>query len=134
MQPRKVAKRSGRLRLIVETDDPAVAICDFATFVDAGFDVVVCGGPGNGTLCPALAGQTCAAVDDADVVFSTFRDPAQRRIVAQAVHATSPDVPMVVSAPPVAADDLPDGCVRLSDLTSVPGQIAALRRAVFLSR
>jgi hypothetical protein len=134
MQPRTVAHGSGRVRLVVETDDPAVAICDFATFVDAGFDVVVCGGPGEGTLCPALAGQPCAAVEASDVVFNAFRDQRQRRNVARVVHETSPDVAIVVSAPSASEEDLPDGCVRVSDLTSVPGQIAALRHAAFSLR
>lgn len=131
MKPRTVAHGSSRVRLVVETDDPAVAICDFATFVDAGFDVVVCGGPSDGAPCPVVDGQPCVALEEADVVFNALRDQTHRTDVARAVHETSPDVAMVVSGPFEPEDDLPDGCVHLSDRTSVPGQIAALRHAAF---
>ena len=129
MKQRHVTRRSAPVRVLVETDDPALAICDFAAFVDAGFDVVVCGGPLGGQPCPALDGQPCAAVHEADVVFNTLHDAGTRNAVAGAVRAMTPDVGVVVCAPPDA--ELPDGCVPVSDVTSVPGQIAALRRTAF---
>ena len=130
MQPRHVTRHSAPVRVLVETDDPALAICDFGSFVDAGFSVVVCGGPADGHPCPALDGQPCPALDEADVVFNTFHDSGLRYAVANAVRAMAPDVGVVVSAPAEDAG-LPDGCVFVSDVTSVPGQVAALRRAAF---
>ena len=130
MQPRHVTRRSAPVRVLVETDDPALAICDFAAFVEAGFSVEVCGGTADGHPCPALDGQRCPSVAEADVVFNTFHDSGLRQAVAAAVHDSAADVAMVVSTPAVD-DDLPAGCTRIRDVTSVPGQVAALRRAAF---
>ncbi len=121
---------AGPHRVVVETDDPALQICDFVAFADAGFDVVVCGGPDAGHPCGAVAGAGCALVDEADVVFNDLRDPAVQRRVAAAVRETAPAVPMVVRVAPGCEDTLPAGCEPLTSVTSLSGQTAALRRAV----
>jgi hypothetical protein len=119
------------LSVVVESDDAALAICDFIAFASAGFDVVVCSGPGEGRHCQAIEGEPCPLAGDADVVLNAIRDPEVQRRVAAAVRATSPDVPMVVCT----HDDegLPEGCVPLVPTSSIAGQTAALRRAVFNS-
>ena len=122
-------------RLVVETDDPALAISDFASFTAAGFDVVCCGGPHDDQSCPVVEGRACPLVEDSDVVLNQFNDHETRHAVLDGVHRTSPDVPMVVTAPPAGFEfDLPDGCVPLAPLTSVNGQTGALRRAVARAR
>jgi hypothetical protein len=124
-----------RFRLVVETDDPALAISDFASFTAAGFDVVCCGGPGNNDPCPVVEGRVCPVVEDSDVVLNQLKGHQTQHAVVDGVHRTSPSVPLVVAmAPDGFEHDLPDGCVSLAPLTSVNGQTFALRRAVVRGR
>jgi hypothetical protein len=116
------------LRLVVETDDPALAIADFGAFADD-FDVVYCGGPHENDPCPAVEGQPCPLVEDSDVVLNQINDHEAQRTVVRGVRTTSPGVPMVVTVTPGFECDLPEGCVPMSPSTSVNGQAQALRRA-----
>ena len=125
---------SRTLRLVVETDDPALAIADFASFAAAGFDVVCCGGPRENDPCPAVEGQPCPLVEDSDVVLNQLNDRGAQHAVVDGVHTMSPDVPMVVTVPAGVEYELPDGCVLLSPSTSVNGQTLALRRAALRAR
>lgn len=122
------------LRLVVETNDPALTISDFVCFRQAGFDVTVCHGPDREHPCPAATGGTCAALDGADVVLNALRDAEVQRSVVDAVHAAAPGIPMVVSIAPGIGDDLPRGCVPLSRTMSVGGQVDAVRRAAIGAR
>ena len=118
-------------RVVVETDDPALAISDFASFAAAGFGVVCCGGPSDDHPCPVVEGRPCPLVEDSDIVLNQFKDHETQHAVLDGVHRTSPDVPMVVTVPPNGFEyDLPDGCVSLAPFTSVNGQTLALRRVV----
>lgn len=134
MLQRKATTEHHRLALVVETDDPALAICDFVGFASAGFDVVVCSGPGSDRRCPAVDGQECAAIGTADVVLNDMQDTAARAAVLEAVRSASPDLAVVVSVG--AANDvaLPAGCIPLPDNVSVPGQTAILRRVALAHR
>jgi hypothetical protein len=101
-----------RPRVLVEDDHPALAISDFSEFERAGFDVAYCSGPdAAGAGCPVLRGQRCALLDGTDAVLHGL-DP--RLGVAAAIQRRRPAVALV---------EPPAGC-------SVPGQIAALRRAL----
>ena len=129
------ASHSARpLRLVVETDDPTLAISDFVCFRDAGFDVAVCHGPGEDHSCPAVAGGRCDLVDDADVVLNAMRDPDDRFIVVNAIRLSDPAVPIVVSPPAGTGEWVPDECIGLPASVSINGQIDVLRRAAIGSR
>jgi len=134
MLQRKVFHRSRPLQVLVETDDAALQLCDFNSFAAAGFDVAVCAGPGDGHDCPAVEGQACDLVDQADVVLNVMQDPTIQRLVVEAVHAGNPEVPMVVSVAPGFQGDLPEGCVPLSGTVTVAGQTRALRRSAVRAR
>lgn len=116
-------------RVVIETDDPSLAIADFASFGAAGFDVVCCSGPDEHEACPAVEGRPCTRVEAADVVLNQLTDPRTRMDVVEGVRRTSPDVPMVVGGCADPGDELPDGCVPLSKSVSVNGQVNAVRRA-----
>jgi hypothetical protein len=128
MLQRQVSHPSRRFRLVVETDDPALVISDFTCFRDAGFDVVVCHGPAPEHPCPAVDGDPCTAIAQADVVFNALRDPETQRDVAEAVHRAG-GPPMVVSVAPGVDEELPEGCVALTKSDSVTAQTDAVRRA-----
>ena len=97
-----------RPRVLVEDDDPALAISDFALFGQAGFDVAYCSGPGGAAGgCPVLRGQRCALLDGADAVLHGLG-------LAAAIRRQRPRIAVI---------ELPTEC-------SVPGQIAALRQAL----
>ena len=113
---RRTEHPSHTLRLVVESDDPTLAVADFVRFTSAGFDVTVCGGPDDTEPCPALRAEVCPLVEDADVVMNAMRDPELQRAVADGIRATSPNVALVVRAP--------------DDVTSVNGQLARIRRAI----
>lgn len=103
------------MRLVIESDHPYQRLADCLTFLDAGVDVVLCGGPAPDQTCPALDGQPCPVVEDADAVLNDVDDEATRLALAKGVRATSPDVPMVVVMPPGLDADLPPRCVRYVD-------------------
>ena len=134
MFQRAVHHHSHPLRLLVETDDPALAMCDFTTFVDAGFDVAVCRGPGGGQRCPVLEGDRCDLVEESDVVLNAFKDAVIQRAVVESVHDTSPQMPMVVTVSPGMDVELPQGCVPLSRVVSVSGQTQLLRKTALTRR
>jgi len=124
---------SRQRRLVVESDDPALAVSDFACFTGV-FDVVSCSGPRENDPCPAIEGESCPVVQGSDVVLNQLSDPQVQRAVVDGVHATSPGVPMVVGMTPGAEFSLPDGCVPLTRSASVNGQLNALRRAATKER
>jgi hypothetical protein len=128
MLQRGATHTTGRLRLVVETDDAALGISEFACFSST-FDVLACSGPREGDRCPAVDGQPCPLVESADVVLNRLTDPDAQRDVVEGVHATSPSVPMVVALPAGLELPLPDGCVPLRATTSTSGQLHALRHA-----
>jgi hypothetical protein len=115
--------------VLVESDDPYRTMADAVAFADAGFDVVICGGPATGETCPALDGLPCPLVTDADVVLNGISDTEIRTAIAEAVRATTPDVPVVVRVPVGAGGDVASGCLRLSANASIGAQVAALRDA-----
>jgi len=134
MLQRKTTTEHHPLSLVVETDDPALAICDFVGFASAGFDVVVCLGPGPDRRCAAVDGHECAAISGADVVLNAMLDSPARAAVLEAVRNAVPDVPLVVSIEADNDTPLPAGCIPMPDTVSVPGQTAILRRVAVAHR
>ncbi|MGE5287646.1 MAG: hypothetical protein ACM3ML_10670 [Micromonosporaceae bacterium] len=120
-----------RPRVLVESDNPALAISDFSMFQDAGFDVAFCSGPGGTPeACPLLRGQECAVLTGADAVLHKLD---HRLGIAAAIHRQRPSIPVVVEERRSADGDMPavpDGCVPLPYPCSVKGQVDALRRAL----
>jgi hypothetical protein len=126
-------------QLLVESPDPLLAISNFDAFRAAGFDVMVCGGPGvDAGECPVVRGEACPLMAAADIVlFDLDGEPprrtemltASRSKVLAAMRANRPELPIVVmsaAAPPDAAAD----CPTIRPITSVGGQVAALQKAV----
>jgi hypothetical protein len=118
-------------RLLVESPEPGLDIANFDAFRCAGFEVSVCGGPvADAHECPAVRGDSCPLVSDADVVlFDLDSDPPRRSEVLASLRTTRPDLPIVVRSadpPPEAAH----GCPTIRTTTSVNGQVSALRKAV----
>lgn len=106
-----------RLRLLIEDDDPALAISDFDCYRDAGMDVAFCSGPGTDPgSCPILTGGPCHLLAAADVVLHHLsRDTG----VAQAIRQR-PDRPELITVGGPDAD--------LSDVAPVGSRIRAVHR------
>jgi hypothetical protein len=119
-----------RPRVLIEDDRPALAISDFSLFQQAGFDIAFCSGPGpDETACPPLRGELCPALAGADAVLHGLD---ARLGVAGAIRSVRPGTPVIVRRrrEPGGEQAAPDGCVSLAPDCSVPGQIAAVRRAL----
>ncbi len=132
MWQRETQRPDHRPHLLIESDDPAIALADFTAFTDAGFDVVVCGGPSTNRPCPLVTGHSCPLVDRASVVFFglDFTRP-EIRAVLDAIRASYPDVPIVVETRSAdAVGDLPHGVVVLPSSTSVAGRCRVFQHAV----
>jgi hypothetical protein len=140
-----------RARILVEDDQPALAISDFSLLGYAGFDVAFCSGPGSDPgACPLLAGCECPVAARADVVLHGLdprlgiaaairrRHPATAVLIKQPRLAAPPAQPVAApgqaaTAPRPAGEpalEVPPGCVPLPFGCSVPGQVDAARRAV----
>jgi hypothetical protein len=96
---------TGRPRVLIEDDHPALAISDFSLFEQAGLDVAFCSGPSEDPrVCPLLRGAPCQVLAHAEAVAE------QRR-------GAGGDLP-------------PEGCAPLPYPSSVKGQIDAVWRAL----
>lgn len=126
--PRRAGQRP---RILIEDDQPALAISDFSLFEQAGFDVAYCSGPDHDlTGCPLLRGQQCPVLAGADAVLHGL-DPALG--IAAAIHRQHPGTPVVVKRRRRADDSvqpIPEGCTPLAYHCSVKGQIDALWRSL----
>lgn len=105
------------LRLLIEDDDPALAISDFDYYRSAGMDVAFCSGPGaNPGSCPVLTGGPCHLLSTADVVLHHLpRDTG----VAEAIGRRT-DRPGLITVGGPDAD--------LSDVAPVGSRIRAVQR------
>jgi hypothetical protein len=137
--PAVPARRRPPWQLLVESPEPGLAISNFDAFRDAGFEVMVCGGPGlDARECPVVRGEPCPLMAAADVVlFDLDRDPprrsevlaASRSQVLAAIRASRPGLPVVVMSAAPAAETA-QGCATIRPTTSVGGQVAALHKAI----
>jgi hypothetical protein len=123
-----------RPHLLIESDDPALAISDFAIFRDAGFDVAFCTGPGQTPDgCPLRRGQPCDVAAGADVALHRLGSTS---VVAE-LHRHHPDLPVVVveEHPSHAILDADSALEeRVLPTTSLSGQLRMLRRALWERR
>ena len=123
-----------RPRVLIEDDDPALAISDFSLFQDAGFDVAVCSGAGRAPgACPLLQGQECDVLTGADVVLHGLRPGLG---IAAAIRQRHPEIAVLVKQrrrPDATLEAVPGGCVPLAFSCSVNGQLDAVRK-VFSAR
>lgn len=117
--PRWTADRAVRrpLRLLIEDDDPALAISDFALYRDAGMEVALCRGPGTERAgCPLLSGGRCEVLSGADVVLHQL-DP---EVGVAAAIRRSPQRGRLVTVGGPDAD--------LSDVAPVESRIRVVQR------
>ena len=99
-----------------------------------GHRVMVCPGPGKGTLCPILSGEGCALVEGAQgIVFELDLDEPQHRAILKRYKETvRSDVPVRVVVRPGQAEKYPDVVKGLKVLTHEPvaGDLDALAAEV----
>ncbi len=121
------------IRLLVESDDPVLAVSDFTSYREAGIDVALCAGPaGQADDCPLVRGEHCELADGADVVLFQFDLSAgPGAAVLAAMHASHPDVAVLVSTPRAEVH----GAAEAQDFEPLPfpmsvqGQVRAIRSA-----
>jgi hypothetical protein len=125
------ARAGRRPRILIEDDEPSLAVSDFSMFWQAGFDVAFCSGPGaDRASCPLSRGQPCQALAGADAVLHGL-DP--RIGVASSIRRELPGTPVVFKQRRLADGSVqpgPAGCQPLAPECSVRGQIEALRSAL----
>ena len=127
------AEGSPRLRVLIESADPALAISDFAQFARAGIDVAVCGGPVDSpTECPLVRGEPCVLAAEADAIL--FTPGAHEGRVLDAARRHHGGTAILLHAELAVGADVPQGCEVLSATASVEGQISAVRRAALAGR
>lgn len=115
-----------RLRVLIESADPALAVSDFGAFTAAGMDVAVCHGPERTAAeCPLVRDEPCRLYAGADVVLFDRGSPASE--LFEAARRRHPATPVVIRGG--GAENAPEGCESLPAGASVEGQISVLRRA-----
>jgi hypothetical protein len=96
-------------RVLVEAEDAVERWAVVSALKRASINAIGCGGPNrlHSGVCPAVAGGTCSAAQDADVVFYRF-DPrlAECREVLLALRRSYPAKPIVVEIPEAEARQL----------------------------
>jgi hypothetical protein len=119
--------------VLVESNDPALAISDFRHFAEEGLDVALCSGPDGAVAdCPLARGEPCELAAGADAIL--FDLPAGHAPILQAAARKHRATPVVVGAAAGSAEGLPEGCDVLPAHSSVKGQIGMLRRAALAGR
>jgi hypothetical protein len=123
--------RPGRARVLIEGPDAALWISDFRLFEEAGLDVALCHGPDSREPCPLVLHAECLLAPDADVVVMGRGLPAHDRTeMAAAWRHHHPGTPVLAEVSVAAGEAAPRGCIPLPCPSSVPGQIAAIWRAL----
>lgn len=127
---------SPRVRVLVESADPVVALSDFARFRRAGLDVAVCTGPGKNTSeCPLVADGPCPLAAQAEVVFHGLGANGVEVLDAlRRNHSRTPILVQLADADAAVRAGVPDDCLVLPLRASVEGQIDALRGAAVAGR
>lgn len=123
-----------RPRVLIEDPHPALQVAEFRRFQEAGLDVAVCTGPGEGDPCPLEEGGDCHLADLADVVVLGPGMAPHRAAWAHALHRRRPDVPVVVQIPREDPGQCPPGCIAQPTPCSVDGQIRSVWRALSVVR
>jgi len=118
-----------RPRLLIEDPCPALQPVEFRRFEEAGFDVALCAGPGDGETCPLVAGRQCRLAEDADLVL-IGPGLVRRGEIAAAHHERRPRLPVVAQVPRTDPGQCPAGCIADYSPASVDGEIRSLWRAL----
>jgi hypothetical protein len=122
---------TGRPRVLIEDNHPALEVSDFSLFEQAGLDIAFCSGPGQDPrTCPLLRGEPCPVLARADAVLHGL-DPDLG--IAAAIRRQHPGLPVVIEQCRRPGGDLPpapEGCTPLPYPSSVKGQIDAVWRAL----
>jgi len=119
--------------VLVESDDPALAISDFRQFAEEGLDVALCSGPGGAVGdCPLTRGEPCELAAGADAIL--FNLSAGHSAILDAAVREHRDTPIVVQPPAGDVQEVPEGCDVLPAHSSVKGQISTLRKAALAGR
>ena len=130
LSPWSEARNRQRPRVLIEDPDPVLQGAEFRCFEDAGFDVAVCTGPGNGDACPLEEGGDCRLAELADVVVMGPGMAPHRAEVAAEMQRRRPGVPIVVQIPRGDPGQCPPGCIAEYTPMSVDGQIHSLWSAL----
>jgi len=98
-------------RVLLECGNALVTMDRVEGLRAAGHEVTTCSGPSHHD-CPVLAGRSCGAVDDADVVVSCLGDKTLRVALATKLqHADRPVVAMLADSDVNGVAPLVDGVV-----------------------
>lgn len=122
-------------RVLVEYVVPAEGRAVQQALERAGYDVVLCAGPHDpwGGRCPALDGERCDLVASTDVVLcGLWVENPENRAVIRGIRGQRPTLPLVIDAPPAAAEAFRttlDGC-RTVFLRSAEDAVSAVRSAL----
>lgn len=96
-------------RILVECGNALVAMDRVEALVAAGHVVTTCPGPAHQD-CPVLAGQSCGAVADADVVISSLGDRTLQIAVATKIVHPDQQIIAIVTGPEIdARSEILDG-------------------------
>lgn len=101
----------------------------------AGYDTIVCSGPGDMTgVCHLLETGDCPWADAADAVFNGFGlGTDEHRRIIEALRREHPDTPVVVEATPPQAEahaDVVAGCLRCDTPLTSGKLLAAVEEAL----
>lgn len=123
------------VRVLIEYAVPGERQAVQTALEGAGFEVSACGGPHEpwGGTCPVLHGARCGLADAADVVLcGLWVENPENRAVIRGVRVRDPSLPIVVDAPPKAAEVFAStlGGVRTVFLRSAADAVAAVKAAV----
>ena len=127
---------SARLKVLVESDDPAVRREISEELEAGGFDVASCGGPfaQHSGDCVLVRGGFCPAAADADVICHRLNpgNPACREVLVS-LRRRYPRTPIVVEVPEPDLKrfaDVLDGCSVVLRPADAATMVAAIRGAV----
>ena len=126
LSPWSEVRHRQRPRVLIEDPHPSLQVAEFRWFEDAGFDVAVCSGPGEGDSCPLEAGGECRLAELADVVLMGPGMAPHRATVAAELQRRRPGLPVVVQIPRGDPGQCPPGCIAQFTPTSVNGQIRSI--------
>jgi hypothetical protein len=115
-------------RVLLECGNALVTLDRVEGLRAAGHEVTTCSGPSHHD-CPVLAGRSCDAIDDADVVVSCLGDKTLRVVLASRLQ--HPDRPIIA----VLADSEVEGDAPLVDgVMIVPPGVDDLALAATVQR
>lgn len=133
-EPDWPADREGATRVLVEYPSFATPSVVADVLERAGYDPIVCEGPGDANgVCRLLEAGQCPLVDEADIVFNGFGlGTSEHRQILHAIRQSDARMPVVVEATAIHAeehDGLLSGCTRCDTPLSFDRLLDAVARA-----